>query len=700
MFHVRRWTFAVTPSFYPRISPESCECFHPRASLTPITRSIAMKLKPLFLLVCLFAFAAPRAALARADVSFDFFYDSLSPYGEWIEVGDYGSCWRPSRVDADWSPYSDGYWSYTDGGWTWVSYEDFGGIVYHYGRWVQVEDEGWCWVPDDEWAPAWVSWRSNDDYVGWAPLPPEARWRRDTGISVWVDATYDIGPSRYNFCRVQNFGEPYLRPHIISRFENPTIIISTSNVTNISYYEGGGYGGLVHCGGPSFLVVNRFVNRPIPALKLVRNTNITNINIKQVNVFNSVQRGNQLAVLAPRVAARTEGLIRPQPVRTISADKINKGWAGVKDPEAQATIRTKLRQDAKNLSPENAPARRVQPVDLKPVPSKADPTAPSPVKTAKQRGAPVLPQTDKPVSGADQPVVVKPVDPRMLEKLNRQKAREDTKPGENAPAPAVVEQKKLEERTITKLPETKPVVTNPKVRTAPRPTTVEAARPPAPVKKFTAEPIERTPLEKPKASKSDAADKARDAVDRPRALAEQKERSATIERQRAVQDSMKKQNDAGAELKRREAAAEFSRKQEASQAATRQRQMEQSRPKPVDTIRKPDASEAIARQRQIDSSRQKQAADAARKQQSDAVRREQASQNARQLQVESARRQPAAPIQQPPKIERQAPVMKRQAPIIQQPPPPSGNQQAVPSSGGKRRLTPEEVTELQKKQGR
>ncbi len=32
---------------------------------------------------------------------------------------------------------------------------------------------GWFWVPGDEWAPAWVDWRYGDDYIGWAPLPPE-----------------------------------------------------------------------------------------------------------------------------------------------------------------------------------------------------------------------------------------------------------------------------------------------------------------------------------------------------------------------------------------------------------------------------------------------------------------------------------------------------------------------------------------------
>src|SRR3954467_15316864 len=145
------------------------------------------------------------------EVSFDFFYDSLRPYGEWIQVADYGLCWKPSDVAENWAPYTDGYWAYTDGGWTWVSYEDFGGIVYHYGRWTNVEDEGWCWVPDYDWGPAWVAWRSDDEHVGWAPLPPEARFDRDTGVSTWVDEQYDIGPEYYHFCRTRDFGAPVIR---------------------------------------------------------------------------------------------------------------------------------------------------------------------------------------------------------------------------------------------------------------------------------------------------------------------------------------------------------------------------------------------------------------------------------------------------------------------------------------------------------
>jgi hypothetical protein len=78
-----------------------------------------------------------QRAQAEPEVSLDFFYDNLSPYGNWIDVGDYGYCFQPNVAvsSSDWRPYSDGYWAYTNVGWTWVSYEDFGWATYHYGRW-------------------------------------------------------------------------------------------------------------------------------------------------------------------------------------------------------------------------------------------------------------------------------------------------------------------------------------------------------------------------------------------------------------------------------------------------------------------------------------------------------------------------------------------------------------------------------------
>src|SRR5688572_26517328 len=132
-----------------------------------LTLRIAMKTKALVLALTVFATVlglGPRASAQDGEIDFQYCYDSLSPHGEWLEVEGYGNCWHPSGVDENWAPYTDGYWSYTDAGWTWVSYEDWGGVTYHYGRWVRIEDTGWCWVPDYEWGRAWVSWRNSDDH--------------------------------------------------------------------------------------------------------------------------------------------------------------------------------------------------------------------------------------------------------------------------------------------------------------------------------------------------------------------------------------------------------------------------------------------------------------------------------------------------------------------------------------------------------
>ena len=86
------------------------------------------------------------------------FYEPLTPHGEWVVVGSYGRCWRPSRVEADWRPYCNGSWQRTDAGWYWASDEPWGWATYHYGRWDFDAEFGWYWVPQTQWAPAWVSW--------------------------------------------------------------------------------------------------------------------------------------------------------------------------------------------------------------------------------------------------------------------------------------------------------------------------------------------------------------------------------------------------------------------------------------------------------------------------------------------------------------------------------------------------------------
>ncbi|PZV35245.1 hypothetical protein B5V02_29815 [Mesorhizobium kowhaii] len=98
--------------------------------------------------------------------------ERLSTYGGWRTSNRFGEVWVPT-VRAEWRPYTEGRWVWTDDGWYWESAEPFGDVVYHYGRWAYDPDFGWVWIAGDQWAPAWVVWRQGGDDVGWAPAPPD-----------------------------------------------------------------------------------------------------------------------------------------------------------------------------------------------------------------------------------------------------------------------------------------------------------------------------------------------------------------------------------------------------------------------------------------------------------------------------------------------------------------------------------------------
>jgi hypothetical protein len=157
--------------------------------------------------------------------SVDEFYGPLSSYGEWVEIGGHGRCWRPTRVYSGWRPYSDGYWVHTDAGWYWRSEEPWGWATYHYGGWDYDPGYGWYWVPQTRWAPAWVTWRSGGGYVGWAPLRPRARFETHVTIR-------DDGPENaYVFVPERRFVER-VRPRTVI-VNNPTIVRQTVNITNV-----------------------------------------------------------------------------------------------------------------------------------------------------------------------------------------------------------------------------------------------------------------------------------------------------------------------------------------------------------------------------------------------------------------------------------------------------------------------------------
>ena len=173
---------------------------------------------------------APRPATASVSfgVSVDLFHDQLSPYGNWVRSPRFGLAWTPRGVERGWRPYVYGHWAYTDYDWTWVSDEEWGWATYHYGRWYFDPELGWLWVPGDQWAPAWVAWRSDDDYVGWAPLPPDVDAFR-------VGGGFVIDPFAFSFVRVGRFCEPHVYRHFVPYSRNVRYFRATRDVTRYSY---------------------------------------------------------------------------------------------------------------------------------------------------------------------------------------------------------------------------------------------------------------------------------------------------------------------------------------------------------------------------------------------------------------------------------------------------------------------------------
>jgi hypothetical protein len=281
--------------------------------------------------------------------SYNTFYTKLDRYGAWRETGDYGYVWQPREAESsrNWRPYTNGHWVYTDAGWTWISNEPFGWATYHYGRWTRLRNIGWVWVPGDEWAPAWVSWRKSNDYVGWAPLPPEARFDRRTGIHNWSDNYYDIGPDQYAFVPVNEFGAQRIETTVVPRERNLTIINQTTNVTNITYRNT-----TVINQGPDYDEARSRSREPIQRLRLQRETTVD----FGTEGPRPMVRGEVVVVTAPVFAARQRAERPPTVKETIAQAAVDLGWAAITDHREAEKARAKMKSEAK--APADAPSKK------------------------------------------------------------------------------------------------------------------------------------------------------------------------------------------------------------------------------------------------------------------------------------------------------------------------------------------------------
>ena len=162
-------------------------------------------------------------APAQAQISEDA-QIALEQYGMWRPHPRFGDVWVPAGIPPDWRPYQYGHWVYTDEwGWYWVSDDveaNWGWVVYHYGRWAFERGFGWFWVPGEEWAPAWVNWRYGDEYVGWAPLPPDE-----------LVGAYEVEPAYWAFVPGRYLAAPRLRTYFVPVYRR-SVILRTTNIVN------------------------------------------------------------------------------------------------------------------------------------------------------------------------------------------------------------------------------------------------------------------------------------------------------------------------------------------------------------------------------------------------------------------------------------------------------------------------------------
>jgi hypothetical protein len=246
----------------------------------------------LFIVIIAIIATSGKVSAQQNNISFQVFYDQLSPYGQWVDNPEFGNVWIPD-AGPDFVPYSTrGYWIMTDYGWTWLSDYSWGWAPFHYGRWSYDNSFGWFWVPDYEWGPAWVNWRGSEGYYGWAPMQP------GVSISMSFGMDYNSHYDHWNFVSYRNFGRSDMNRYYVNRDDHERII-RNSTVINNTYIDNSRHSTYVT--GPSRDDVQRASGRK------VRPVSIQESSIPEQKVSN----GN-LHIYRPQVTRSSSAVNQPK----------------------------------------------------------------------------------------------------------------------------------------------------------------------------------------------------------------------------------------------------------------------------------------------------------------------------------------------------------------------------------------------------
>ena len=249
-------------------------------------------------LVLAFSVHSGKASAQQNNVSFQVFYDQLSPYGQWVDYPNYGYAWIPD-AGPDFVPYSTrGNWVMTEYGWTWYSSYQWGWAPFHYGRWGYDNYYGWFWVPGGEWGPAWVDWRCSEGYFGWAPMEP----------GVTINFSFGMGQDgNYNhwiFMSDRYIGSSDMNRYYVSSRDHERIFRNSRIITN-TYVDHRNHS--TYVSGPSRRDVQRITGEKIKPVA-----------IKESNKPGQDMSNGQLHIYRPQVINTSDKDHRSAPSKIVN----------------------------------------------------------------------------------------------------------------------------------------------------------------------------------------------------------------------------------------------------------------------------------------------------------------------------------------------------------------------------------------------
>lgn len=364
----------------------------------------------------------------NSTVSFQVFYDNLSPYGNWVMYPDYGYVWIPA-LGPDFFPYSTGgYWAYTEFGWTWVSDYAWGWAPFHYGRWHYDPFYGWLWIPGNEWGPAWVVWRRSPGYYGWAPLAP------GISINLVFSDSYHPPHEHWVFVNEQYIGRPDINNYYGPRKDNSQLVHNSTIINNTREDKNRS---TIYITGPDKNEVQK-----------ARGKEIEPITVRETDKPDQTVKDKQITIYRPRISKSSDA----KPVRVTDKSEIK----GISEPRNQGTESPRKQEAPIEKKREGTE----KPLEIKP---------PAP----KEQAAPIK---------KDQPQPVVPDNTRTKKQVPKAIPRGDSKVKEAPQSQQKTIPQKKEEKNKPLLPSEKQPIpkreipVQPKVKPTPMPTPPSAPK--------------------------------------------------------------------------------------------------------------------------------------------------------------------------------------------------------------------------------